>query len=187
MDSAICAQLTCVFRLKRNESFSVALDRDPLHPDFLVFCMTECQNISVADCFGSIYIDTRSALGAHRDFYNFEYRIVCLEKNFTSTGANLLYNGDKFQCTSCCCSIPYTSCANLAPSGWISGQTGFYFDNPEFEGKGWIQTFCCNLWCNGCFSYPHSRCVELQHPVGIFTDSVTRNCYCPVVEIKVYY
>ena len=187
MDTAICAQLTCVFRLKRNESFSVALDRDPMHPDFLVFCMTECSEISVADSFGSIYIDTQTALGGHRDFCNFEYRVVCLEKNFAVDGGNLLYNGGRFQCACCACTLPYSCCSNLAPSSWISGHTGFYFNNPEFEGKGWIQTFCGNNECNNCFTYEHSRCLELQHPVGVFYRCDARSCYYPVVEVRVHY
>ncbi len=98
-----------------------------------------------------------------------------------------MYNGGTFNCECCSCSLDYSNCATFAPSSWISGQTGFYFGNPEFEGKGWIQTFCGNSCCVGCFTYANSRCLELQHPVGIFYRCNARSNYCPIVEIKINY
>lgn len=177
---ARCAQRTRVFTLKRDEHFGILLNDDPSSPDLLQFCMTECSELSFASSLGAIYIDTQTVFGYHRDYTNFEYRVVGLEKTFCTDCAYLLYgNSQAFPDASCCT----TFMDGLAPTEWISGRTGFYQNNHQFSGNGWSNTVStCAV-----FSLANSHCVEMQHPVGIFFRCDARACYCPIVEIKVYY
>ena len=148
------------------------------------FSLVECSSLDIRNvcCYGSLYIETECSTGGawtHTSFDNFDYRVINLQTPFCTDNAPLLYgNTSSFVCGSCC--IYYIG--GLAPTNWVSGYRGFYRDNHEFSGNGWTQLNCPIE----AFTLQYNKCREICHPVGIFFRCEARNCYQPIVEIKVY-
>ena len=150
-------------------------------PSVVEFSLEECSSfdISGACCFGSWFIRTCAWGRCGKEVVNFDrfdYRVVGLQSTFCTDCGYLLYGSTEASPDASRCTV-FTD--GLAPTDWVSGATGFYNGNHQFDGNGWSSTLNSTS-----LTVANSYCAELCHPVGIFFRCQARVDYCPIVEIR---